>query len=417
MKGWFDAFRNDGGPTLYNFNNRTAVAGDVTIITILTIFSTIYMAFLIIFPGIRNEKFATFFTVTLSLFVGATILVSLHGSSWHIANEAISSSYKAFSTEKISAKLGIYVGLSHVNVTLQALHNKTLDIDFNERFVWIDKSQMDETFQDAAAKGLPFPILTVAEYFTLGQDGLSWGSQYRSAGYFAIIMLWTSFAVWAIMNLMLIVVPRYGVLLMTTCGFLLLATCTGYFGMLPEIPLVIRIEGKPMTFCFGWCYWLVVAAGGICLLSGVILTTMEIVLPHSFSTILEVDYDTPYDRHTIIEDSHGKRFQRKRNSGSKLENPSNDSLGANKSKQSFQNIEKEDDLNINTAHKQYFEMKSTEPHWSYSINPISGRNTSKSRPLPRSLSHDTLSTISADLHTTSEVSRHRTQTQHEVSMW
>lgn len=55
MKGWFDAFRYDGGPTLYNFNNRTAVTGDVTIITFLAIFSTLYVAFLIIFPGIRKE--------------------------------------------------------------------------------------------------------------------------------------------------------------------------------------------------------------------------------------------------------------------------------------------------------------------------------------------------------------------------
>lgn len=50
---------------------------------------------------------------------------------------------------------------------------------------------------------------------------------------------------------------------------------------------------------------------------------MEIFFPHSFSTILEVDYDTPYDRHIIIEDSHGRRFQKKRSSQSgKLEEPS-----------------------------------------------------------------------------------------------
>lgn len=55
MKGWFDAFRNDGGPTLYNFSNRTAVTGDVTVITLLVIFATLYVAFLIIFPGIRKE--------------------------------------------------------------------------------------------------------------------------------------------------------------------------------------------------------------------------------------------------------------------------------------------------------------------------------------------------------------------------
>jgi hypothetical protein len=55
MRGWFDAFRNDGGPTLYNFNNRTPVTGDVTLITLYVIFATLYFAFLVIFPGIRKE--------------------------------------------------------------------------------------------------------------------------------------------------------------------------------------------------------------------------------------------------------------------------------------------------------------------------------------------------------------------------
>lgn len=31
------------------------------------------------------------------------------------------------------------------------------------------------------------------------------------------------------------------------------------------------------------------------------------IFPHQFSTILEVDYDTPYDRHVIIEESYDTR--------------------------------------------------------------------------------------------------------------
>ncbi|XP_030765838.1 dual oxidase maturation factor 1 [Sitophilus oryzae] len=329
MKGWFDAFRTDGGPTLYSFSNRTAVTGDVTVITFLAIFATLYVAFLIIFPGIRKERFTTFWAVSLSLLVGATILVSLYGSCWHIAETSIVSTYKAFSNEKISAHLGAYVGLRHVNITLQAMafNNSTVDIDYNEQFNWENSQQMTVIFREALVRGLPFPILSVAEYFTLGQEGLAWGGQYRAAGYFAIIMLWTSFAIWLLMNLMLIVVPRYGALLMTICGFLLLATVCGYFGMLPETPLVIHIEGKTLDFRFGWCYWLVLIAGGICLTAGVIITTIEIVNPHSFSTILEVDYDTPYDRHIIIEDSRGRKYQKKKTSNSKLEEPDNIGLG------------------------------------------------------------------------------------------
>ncbi|CAH1170058.1 unnamed protein product [Phaedon cochleariae] len=312
MKGWFDAFRCDGGPTLYNFNNRTAVTGDVTTITFLAIFTTLYLAFLIIFFGIRKEKCSTFCAVTLSLFIGATILITVYGSAWHVSKTPAVITYRAFSKEKVIADIGVYVGLKHVNITLQASNsNWTTDIDFNERFLWIDSHQMGNSFKEALIRGLPFPILTIAEYFTVGQEGLAWGGQYRAAGYFAIIMLWTSFAIWMLMNLMLIVVPRYGALLMTLCGFLLLSTVCGYFGMLPETPLVIHVEGAVLNFEFGWCYWLVLIAGGICLLAGVIITAVEIINPHSFMTILEVDYDTPYDRHIIIEDSRGKRFQKK----------------------------------------------------------------------------------------------------------
>lgn len=50
------------------------------------------------------------------------------------------------------------------------------------------------------------------------------------------------------------------------------------------------------------------------LLAGVVITAIDMIFPHSFSTILEVDYDTPYDRHVIIEESFDTRrkdFRRK----------------------------------------------------------------------------------------------------------
>lgn len=55
MKGWFDAFRIDGGPTLYSYSNRTPVTGDVPLVIVFVVFGTIFTAFLVIFPGIRKE--------------------------------------------------------------------------------------------------------------------------------------------------------------------------------------------------------------------------------------------------------------------------------------------------------------------------------------------------------------------------
>ncbi|XP_065160807.1 dual oxidase maturation factor 1 isoform X2 [Atheta coriaria] len=420
MKGWFDAFRYDGGPTLYSFNNRTAVTGDVTIITFLIIFCTLYVAFLIIYPGIRKERFTTFFTVTLSLFTGATILVSLFGSGWHVGHASIVSSYKAFSKEKVVADIGVYVGLNHVNITLQAtpaLNASSSDIDFNERFYWLTSDQMGDSFKDALFKGLPYPILTVAEYFSLGQEGLSWGGQYRAAGYYAIIMLWTCFALWLLMNLMLIVVPRYGAVLMTAVGIFLLSTVCGYLGMLPDNPLTIHLEGRTLYFHLGWCFWLVFTAGCICLVSGVIITTTEIIFPNSFSTILEVDYDTPYDRHIIIEDSHGRRFQKKRASSTKLEDPPGLSFGSRllrrlSSKTPEKMVEKRG------ADNQAFEMEPRKSSWQY---PFRQRHSLPEKKLSRTISHDSLSTrLSREvpsIHKEFNRLRNNSDKIHEVSMW
>lgn len=55
MRGWFDMFRDEGGPTLYSHSNRTPVFGDVTTVTVCIAFGTLYAAFFVIFPGIRTE--------------------------------------------------------------------------------------------------------------------------------------------------------------------------------------------------------------------------------------------------------------------------------------------------------------------------------------------------------------------------
>merc|ERR1711911_572580 len=74
MRGWFDAFRENGGPTLYSFSNRTPVTADVSTLTLYIVFLTLFLAFIIIFPGVRRQRFTTFTSVALSLFVGTAIL-------------------------------------------------------------------------------------------------------------------------------------------------------------------------------------------------------------------------------------------------------------------------------------------------------------------------------------------------------
>lgn len=57
---------------------------------------------------------------------------------------------------------------------------------------------------------------------------------------------------------------------------------------------------------------MVLVSGIGCLFVGAVITAIDMIFPHQFSTILEVDYDTPYDRHVIIEESFDTRNIRRR---------------------------------------------------------------------------------------------------------
>lgn len=122
------------------------------------------------------------------------------------------------------------------------------------------------------------------------------------------------------MNLLLIAVPRYGAYTKVVTGALLVLTAVGYYLMLPQRPLTIAMEGGRLEFRLGWCFWLVLIAGILCLCTGLLISIIDLVWPHRFSTILEVYYDTPYDRHVILEESHDVRY-RKRNNSKGLEEP------------------------------------------------------------------------------------------------
>lgn len=149
-----------------------------------------------------------------------------------------------------------------------------------------------------------------------------------------------SFASWLMMNLLLMVVPRYGAYSMIFTGLCMLLTNLVYTALLPCEPLIAHIEGSILSFNLGWNYWLVLSAGSCswndlitlvdaldirtwsrflfffagaaCLFAGLVITAIDMIFPHQFSTILEVDYDTPYDRHVIIEESFDTRNVRRK---------------------------------------------------------------------------------------------------------
>ena len=64
-------------------------------------------------------------------------------------------------------------------------------------------------------------------------------------------------------------------------------------------------------------------SGLLCTFFGLVIALVEVAFPHKFSTIIELDYDTPYDRHIIIEESKDTKHKRP-----KLEEPSLSNFGS-----------------------------------------------------------------------------------------
>ena len=79
-----------------------------------------------------------------------------------------------------SSSVTHYICIIHLSLTL----------DFTCRFEWCGPTQMMDEYRMALKRGLPFPLLTVVEYFAVSSEGFAWGRAYREAGYFTSIFLW-----------------------------------------------------------------------------------------------------------------------------------------------------------------------------------------------------------------------------------
>ncbi|CAG7662989.1 unnamed protein product, partial [Allacma fusca] len=92
----------------------------------------------------------------------------------------IISQYKPGSSEELHAHLGLHVALRGINITLKDVTGR--NIDYNEHFSWewgqgrfgFGKyaGRFSREFRAGVLKGLPYPILQVAEYFTFDGEGI-----------------------------------------------------------------------------------------------------------------------------------------------------------------------------------------------------------------------------------------------------
>ncbi|KAM6201102.1 dual oxidase maturation factor 1-like isoform 4-T4 [Rhynchocyon petersi] len=257
---------------------------DTALAVIITIFLTALVTFIIILPGIRGKmRLFWLLRVVTSLFIGSVILAVNFSSEWSVGLVSTNMSYKAFSSEWISADIGLQVGLRGVNITLTGTPVQQLNetIDYNEEFTWCLGENYAKEYAKALARGLPNPVLYIAEKFTPNSPcGLH--LQYRLAGHYTSATLWVAFLCWLLTNVMLSmpVLVYGGHMLLATGIFQLLALL--FFSMATSLtpPCPLRLGTATLHTYHGPAFWITLATGLLCVLLGLAMAVAHRMQPH-----------------------------------------------------------------------------------------------------------------------------------------
>ncbi|XP_012504685.1 PREDICTED: dual oxidase maturation factor 2 [Propithecus coquereli] len=269
---------------------RHAAGFCIQLLIVILVFSTLAASFLLILPGIRgHSRWFWLVRVLLSLFIGAEIVAVHFSTDWFVGTVSTNTSYKAFSAERIRAHVGLRVGLVGVNITLTGIpvHQLNETIDYNEQFTWRLDEDYAAEYVHALEKGLPDPVLYLAEKFTPSSPcGLY--HKYHLAGHYASAMLWVAFCFWVLSNgLLSMPAPLYGGLaLLVTGAFALFAVFA--FASISTVPLCpLHLGASVLTAHYGAAFWVTLATGILCLLLGGAVVSLHYARPSALRAFLD----------------------------------------------------------------------------------------------------------------------------------
>ncbi|XP_008581319.1 PREDICTED: dual oxidase maturation factor 2 [Galeopterus variegatus] len=268
---------------------RHAAGFSVPLLIVILVFLALAASFLLILPGIRGHaRWFWLVRVLLSLFIGAEIVAVHFSAEWFVGRVNTSTSYKAFSAARIRAHVGLHVGLDGINITLRGtpVHQLNETIDYNEQFTWRLDEDYAAEYARALEKGLPDPVLYLAEKFTPSSPcGLY--QQYHLAGHYASATLWVAFCFWLLSNALLSMpAPLYGGLaLLTTGAFALFAVFA--FASVSSVPFCrFRLGSSALTAHYGAAFWVTLATGILCLLLGGAVVSLHYARPSALRILL-----------------------------------------------------------------------------------------------------------------------------------
>ncbi|XP_062318621.1 dual oxidase maturation factor 2 [Osmerus eperlanus] len=275
---------------------RTSFIFSTHLLTIILVFLVITVSFLLILPGIRGKSRVFWMCrIIISLFIGVVIVALNFTSDWAEARIVTNATYKSFSNAEVNAEVGLHVGLYGINITLKGNPVMQLNetIDYNEMFEW--KDTIDKYYEEALEKGLPNPILYIAEKFTLHSPcGLIY--QYRFSGRYASATLWTAFCCWLVANIL------FSMPVILYAGYMMVATAAFIFFSMASFSTIMNLPSCTFTIgtgsletSYSHSFWLALATGVLCAVIGVMVVLLDCLIPEKIREAFSVDMDSSED--------------------------------------------------------------------------------------------------------------------------
>ncbi|XP_069480817.1 dual oxidase maturation factor 1-like [Ambystoma mexicanum] len=265
---------------------------DVELLAIIIVFLTFACSFLLILPGIRGwARLFWFLRVTTSLFIGSVIVAVNFTSDWETASVSANTTYKSFSSAVVNANIGLQVGLSGVNITLTGnpVNQINETIDYNEHFDWRFQGDYDDYYFEGLRKGLPNPIMYIAEKFTSTSPcGLY--TQYRLSGHYASATMWVAFCAFLISNVLFVMPAKvYGAYMFIVTGAFMIFSLLSFSTVRNAGKCPIHFGHTVLRPGFGASFWITFATGLLCFLIGVIIIAMNRFTPNILKAFFSLE--------------------------------------------------------------------------------------------------------------------------------
>ncbi|XP_065176845.1 dual oxidase maturation factor 1-like [Sycon ciliatum] len=300
----FSGFRTPPAPALYG-EIRSAVTADVVEIALIVSFVIVLFSVLLSSIGIldKRKKVSSVIGASVVGYFFICMLLSIFGFGWRAGSLKTETAYRQFTNQTIHAKVGLHIGLYSVNITLKGEPIKQLseDIDYNEHFNFgvlqgrigfgSQAGLVSQEFRSAQFRGIPNPILWIAEYFTIDGEQIRWGRQYRQAGYYTALLMWTALAFFFLTVLTATWTLAYSACLSFLTGVLLLMACLTYSLLYNMVgpPLKIPFEDGVLETTYGWSFILTLINGLLLCVLGIVMMVLYLFFPDIVLDLLDID--------------------------------------------------------------------------------------------------------------------------------